>query len=216
MNFSYRLIYTLGSKTQQEIELTNKCFNLWAAEFGADLASRGAKLNYDEFQRARVIAVICKGDEVAGFHLYSSFDLREDSSREHSYIRAIPDDVKVKLREHQINSFMAMEYLTVAPAFRSREAGGPKVAEMIIRLGLKVMNELGVDASVGIARVDRKVNWLGEIIGFSEFAQITKYNNQCAVMVFGKENKLIESDDFTKRTVDSLWNDKYQPRKIAA
>lgn len=216
MNFSYRLIYTLGSKTQQEIDYVNKCFRLWTEEFGADLASRGAKLNHDEFQRARVIAVVCKDDEVVGFHLYSPFDLREDSSREHSYIRAIPDDVKVKLREHQINSFMAMEYLTVAPAYRSRDAGGPKVAELIIRLGLKVMNELGVDAAVGIARVDRKVNFLGEIIGFSEFAQITKYNNQCAVMVFGKQNKLIESDEFTKRTVDALWTEKYQPRKIAA
>jgi hypothetical protein len=35
-------------------------------------------------------------------------------------------------------------------------------------------------------------------------------------MVLGKQNQLIESDEFTKRTVDALWTEKYQPRKMAA
>ncbi|WP_413587496.1 hypothetical protein [Bdellovibrio sp. HCB274] len=216
MNFSYRLIYTIGAKTEQEISYVNKCFHLWSTEFGADLASRGAKLNHDEFQRARVIAVVLKDDEVAGFHLYSPFDLRESSSLEHSYVRAMSEEAQVQLKERGINSFLAMEYLTVAPGFRSKEAGGPKVAELIVRLGLKVMNELGLEGALGIARMDRKVNFLGDLIGFTEIAQISKYNNLCSVMVMSKYETPKEADEFTRKTIDAMWGGKPQSRKIAA
>ncbi|WP_413581421.1 hypothetical protein [Bdellovibrio sp. HCB288] len=216
MNFSYRLIYTTGAKTAQEIGYVNKCYHLWASEFGADLASRGAKLNHDEFQRARVIAVVLKDDEVAGFHLYSPFDLRESSSLDHSYVRAMSEEAKTKLLEKNINSFLAMEYLTVAPGFRTKEAGGPKVAELIVRLGLKVMNELNLEGALGIARMDRKVNFLGDLIGFTEIAQISKYNNLCSVMVMSKYETPREADDFTKKTVETLWGGMPQTSKIAA
>ncbi|WP_413557285.1 hypothetical protein [Bdellovibrio sp. HCB209] len=216
MNFSYRLIYTLATKTEQEVQLINKCYALWADEYGKDLASRGATLNRDEFQRARVIAVITRGDDLVGFHQYSVFDLREQSSLAHSYVRALGEDVVKKLTENKITSFMALEYLTVAPEFRGRAAAGPKISEILIRLGLRVMRELGADASVGIARIDRKVNSTADNIGFSEVAQITKYNNPCGVVVFSKNDEVIPSDDFTNRTVEMLWTDKLKVAKIAA
>jgi hypothetical protein len=216
MNFSYHLVYTLAPKTEKEIELLNRCYALWVDEYGKDLASRGATLNRDEFQRARVLAVITSGDELVGFHQYSVFDIREDSSRDHSYLRALGQEVVTKLGDAKIKSFMAMEYLTVAPAFRYKGRTGPKISEIIIRLGLRVMNELGADAAIGIARIDRKVNTTGDAMGWSQIAEITKYNNQCAVMLFEKNFKEIPSDDFTNRTVDMLWAEKYKIAKIAA
>ena len=216
MNFSYRLMYNSGPKSPDEIQITNQCFELWASEFSRDLESRGAKLNLDEFHRARLLAVVQSGDKVAGFHLYSTFDFREVCSVEHSYMKNLSDPVKDRLKEKGVNNFMAMEYLTVAPNFRGKDAGGPKIAEIIIRLGLKVMNDMGADAALGVARVDRKVNFLGEVIGFSEVAQITKYNNACAVMVFDKNNEPIRGDDFTHHTVETLWNNKSAYKRIAA
>ncbi|UYL08200.1 hypothetical protein B9G69_014200 [Bdellovibrio sp. SKB1291214] len=216
MNFSYHLIYTLAAKTEEEVNLVNKCYALWADEYGKDLASRGATLNRDEFQRARVLAIIMDGSELVGFHQYTVFDLREICSHEHSYVRALGQEVLSKMLDQKIKSFMAMEYLTVAPSFRGKGRGGPKISEIIIRLGLRVMNELGADAALGIARIDRKVNSTGDAMGWRQLAEIKKYNNPCAVMLFEKTYKEIPSDDFTNRLVDSLWIEKHKVAKIAA
>lgn len=216
MNFSYHLVYTLAAKTEEEVELVNKCYALWTEEYGKDLASRGATLNRDEFQRARVLAIITSGKELVGFHQYSIFDLRENSSRDHSYVRGLGEDVVSKLTEANIQTFMALEYLTVAPAFRSKGGSGPKISEILIRLSTRVMRELGADAALGIARIDRKVNSTADNIGFSEIAQIAKYNNPCGVVIFDKSYKILPSDDFTNHIVDKLWADKYKIAKIAA
>ncbi|MGZ3772960.1 MAG: hypothetical protein ACXVCY_04240 [Pseudobdellovibrionaceae bacterium] len=215
MSLFYKIIDTLSPKTNDEIKIINKCFSMWINTFGADLSSRGAVLNKDEFHRARILAVlITDTNEVAGFHLYCPFFLNESPSLEHSYLKVIPEEIKENMLQRKIHSLMAMEYLTVAPSFRKSESGGPNIAQIIVRLGLKVMNNLNLDAAIGIARIDRKVNFLGETIGFETLGEIEKFNNKCSIMLFPKNKKAKKTDEFTEKMIDSLWNQK-QIKKAA-
>lgn len=214
MELSYRLIDMTSHRSEEEVQLVNTCFQHWYGIFSQDVEARGATLNKDEFHRAKILAVLQSGDAVAGFHLYSMFDLREQPSLAHSYLKALPDAAKSLMLDRGVHSVMAMEYLTVTPEYRSKEYAGVKIAELVIRLGLHVLSDLGLDSALGVARADRKVNTLGDSIGFEEIALMEKYNNKCNLMLFDRKRCELLGNPFTLKAVENLWNQRHQSGRV--
>ncbi|MBV2169419.1 MAG: hypothetical protein KUL82_12000 [Bdellovibrio sp.] len=210
MELSYRLIDMTSHRTDEEVRLVNTCFQHWYDIFSKDVEARGATLNEDEFHRARVLAVLQSEDAVVGFHLYSIFDLRELPSKRHSYLKGIPESAKSVIDERGSRSLMAMEYLTVCPDYRAEMIAGARAAELIVRLGLKVLNSLGLDAAIGVARVDRKVNSLADSIGCEEIMLMEKYNNKCSLMYFDRRIHVAKGNPFVMNMVETLWNQRNQ------
>lgn len=203
LTFSYKIINNSNIKNEEEIKILNQCFLMWSSYFGEDLLSRGEILNQSEFHRARYFGILMCHGVIAGFHLYCLFDLREDFSKNHSYfkpLQSLCDKIK-----QQGNSVFTMEYLTVAEGYR-KNASGLDVAELVVRLGLKLARDLGCDLALGVARQDRKVDELGIKIGFDSLGVITKYENRCSVMLFPTNRKETSGDDILNYRVDALWN----------
>ena len=214
MELKYYMIDMTSHHSEAEVNIINRCYDHWFEAFQADLQSRGMNLNKSEFHRARVLAVLECDGHIAGFHLYSVFDLRELPSQNHVYIEGLPAATKQEISNRGSRSLMAMEYLTVTPDFRSIDvSAGIKSAELLIRLGLKVMESLGLDAAIGVARIDRKVNSLADRIGCEEVSLMEKYNNKCSLMYFDRRHHRVVGALHVLRFVDELWKNKNTDNK---
>lgn len=206
MDLNYRIIDMSKHHSDEEVHLVNRCYENWFEIFNKDLESRGAQLNRDEFHRARILAVLLDGTKPIGFHLYGVFDLREKPSMEHGYLRSLPENTKDIMRQRGTSSLLTMEYLTVFAEYRTQEIHGARFGEIISRLGLKVMNYLGVHAALGIGRMDRKVNTLAEHFGAEVLCMLEKYNNKCCLLYFDRRQHKLEGNPMLLNFVDSLWD----------
>lgn len=214
MAYTYTIIDNSIPKSPDEILLINGCFKIWKKYFEEDLSSRGETLNLNEFHRARYYAILMCDTEIAGFHLYSVFDYREDSSRSHTYMSAIHPVANSIFKENK-QSMLSMEYLTVAEKFRKRNPGihhseAGNIAETVIRLGLRFGRELGCEVAIGVARQDRKVNKLGEKIGFTDYDTIVKYENPCSIMAMDLSSTEKSEDELAIARVENLWRSRTQ------
>lgn len=221
MDLSYRLIDMSRHRTDEEVEIVNKCYETWFEIFNKDLESRGAQLNKDEFQRARFLAVLQGDQKPIGFHLYGVFDIREKSSLNHGYFRSLPEETKQTIAARGTRSILTLEYLTVFEPYRALEAQGVRMGEVITRLGLKLMEHLQIDGALGVARMDRRVKSIGDQLGAEELALMEKYNNKCALMYFDRRQHKIVGSHFLMKFIEDLWNSRtettHEPvKKIAA
>ena len=210
MDLKYRIIDMSKHHSEEEVFLVNKCYDTWFEIFNKDLESRGAQLNKDEFQRSRVLAVLLDGEQPVGFHLYGVFDLREKASLNHAYFRSLPESAKDGMYKRGTSSLLSMEYLTVLERYRTQEVHGARFGEIISRLGLKVMEYLGVDAALGVGRMDRKVNSLAEHFGAEVLCLLEKYNNKCCLLYFDRRQHRLEGNPMLLKFVDSLWSERQE------
>ncbi len=212
MELKYRTIDMTSHHSEDEVKIINQCFEYWAQAFQQDLQTRGVELNRSEFHRAKILAILKCDNRIAGFHLYSVFDLREAPSLSHAYLAGYPEETKNYLLQKGSKSLMAMEYLTVTPDFRSKQFDGVRAAEVLIRLGLRVLESLSLDAAVGVARVDRKVNAMGVSIGFEEVSNMEKYNNKCSLMYFDRHIHR-EIPSVQQNMIMRLWENRHEANK---
>jgi hypothetical protein len=206
MNLTYRIIDMSGHHSDDEVQIVNKCYQQWFEIFNKDLESRGAQLNKDEFQRARVLAVLQLDGQPIGFHLYGVFDIREESSLNHGYFRSLPEATKATIYERGTRSILTLEYLTVFEGHRTLETQGVRMGEVITRLGLKLMEHMGLDAALGVARMDRRVKSIGDHLGAEELALMEKYNNKCSLLYFDRHQHTTLGSPFLLKFIDDLWN----------
>lgn len=221
MDLSYRLIDMSRHHTDEEVQIINKCYETWFEIFNKDLESRGAQLNRDEFQRARVLAVLQLNGDPIGFHLYGIFDIRERPSLDHGYFRSLPEETKQTIFNRGTRSILTLEYLTVFEPYRSLEVQGVRMGEVITRLGLRLMEHLQLDGALGVARMDRRVKSIGDHLGAEELALMEKYNNKCSLMYFDRHQHTIAGGPFLIKFIEDLWNSRtetvYEPvKRIAA
>ena len=205
MDLSYRLIDMSSHHSEEEVRIINMCYETWFEIFNKDLESRGAQLNKDEFQRARVLAVLQLSGEPIGFHLYGVFDIREKSSLNHAYFRSLPEDTKAIIAQRGSKSILTLEYLTVFEAYRALEVQGVRMGEVITRLGLRLMEHLQLDAALGVARMDRRVKSIGDHLGAEELALMEKYNNKCSLLYFDRHQHQIQGNPFLLKFIEDLW-----------
>lgn len=142
------------------LELHDAAFRFWRDFWSGVFAeiSPGEAVNVNDFHRQNAIAVFLDGDRVAALHLYSLWNLSSQSALAQPYIasnyRASDLD---RLRQRGVRSALAMEYLTVDPAYRKGATGLP-MSSLVIGVGYEATKAIACDAMIAPCRMDVKVH----------------------------------------------------------
>lgn len=222
--FQYHL-FNPRDLNPETVKLSNEVYRLWRAVYSDVLGKVGEPLNADDFHRNDVVVCLTDNGKVFGFHLYSVFDLRSEALCDHHYMKAFDALTLQKFRDRGIRTIMSMEYLTVAPEYRSRSSG-MNWSEIIIALGSQLMQESPWDCWVGTARKDLRVRQRAEKSGTTYFGSVMKMNYECEVLMTQKGEVSPLPDPEMRSLVDRLWaekrsyisflNQNKQPVKVAA
>ncbi len=189
------------------IQLSNDVYELWKTVYKDVLGKVGEPLNPDDFHRCDVIVALTDDNKVFGFHLYSSFDLRSNALRDHHYMKAFDDIIIGKFKARGINNMMSMEYLTVAPEYRSRNSE-VNWSEIIIALGSKVMEAGPWDCLVGTARRDLNVRRKAAKSGSNYFGSVIKMNYECEILMIKRGEVRALEDAKAALLLEQLWAEK--------
>ena len=196
------------------IGLQNQVYRSWFAEWQKVFSSnsRDFKPSADDFLRQDMMAVILSGEKIVGFHFYSFFNLLRLEMSEHSYFDQIEKSSFENLRIKNLANVMSMEYLTVLPDFRKKEAFFPW-GEILISLGLKVLNSSEGQVAFGTPRSDVKVNKMGEKLGFQTLqSAILKYDYKCEVMYYPRGNDSVHPEAIVENQISTLWKNRVDGR----
>lgn len=211
------IIVDKNNMDSRSLDVTSKIYAAWFEQWQSIFSAEGRNFspNPDDFLRQDLIVGIFHQDQLVGFHLYSHFDLRRTQCTQHSYFHSIDPSSFDQLRQKKLNNVMTMEYLTVMPNFRRRDGGGGAIpwGEVIISLGQRVLKTTHADVAFGTARRDVKVNRMGSRIGFSILQNpIVKYDYECEVMYFTRDQNQNHPDPETHRLIASLWDNRIDTR----
>ncbi|WP_413558619.1 hypothetical protein [Bdellovibrio sp. HCB209] len=193
--------------TADTVQLSNDVYQLWKNVYTEVLGKVGEPLNADDFHRCDVIVALTDDNKVFGFHLYSSFDLRSDALRDHHYMKAFDEAIIQKFQSRGINTMMSMEYLTVAPEYRSRSSD-VNWSELIIALGSKVMEAGPWDCLVGTARRDLNVRRKAAHSGANYFGSVIKMNYECEILMTKRGEVEQFADPKKADLLEKMWAEK--------
>ncbi|MGZ3694761.1 MAG: hypothetical protein ACXWQO_11300 [Bdellovibrionota bacterium] len=145
--------------TPETYLLHNQAYALWTRSWQqtfADLKSE-AKIKADDFLRQDVIGALFDKDKAVGLLLHTYLDLDLDAVRDHSYLVTYPSHIVSQLREAGATKVLTMEYLTLDKSW-GRAKIGVALSEVILGLGVKLLENSGFGAMVVVTRNDRQVN----------------------------------------------------------
>lgn len=157
-----KLDYVLFSGGEAPENLTirhDQAYKLWKKNWQdtfAQLKSE-AKLRADDFTRQQVISALFSGDTAVGLLLHTHFNLDLEAVREHTYLSTYPAEIINSLREQGCAEVLSMEYLTLDENWR-KHLVGVSMAEVILGLGVKVLEASGFGSMLVVTRNEKKVN----------------------------------------------------------
>jgi hypothetical protein len=162
-------------------------------------------LSPDDFARQDRIAVFLHEGKVVALHAYTLFDLRFRAQRECSYFaRHFADVALRKLEQLGARRVMSMEYIAVSPEWRSKQLG-VSLASVIVGLGLRLAETLGVDASISSARMDVGADKICDAFGSTTLAKITAHQRPTALVAFLQGRWHEHGDPEVRRWVSYFW-----------
>lgn len=184
----------------------NKVYDAWKISFTEVVESAGGKLDPDDFFRNDLVTAVTHQGEVVGLSTMTMFDLKLHSSHEHHYVQALNKSTVAKLQSDGQNRLISIEYLNVLPAYRKSNSN-VRWTEVLIGLGLKVMDDSVADIIMGTPRTDVKVLNVCKNLEAIEVQQpILKMNYPCAVVIFNKNPERQFVDPITAQYVEGLYN----------
>jgi hypothetical protein len=177
----------------------------WRNSFTEVVESAGGKLDPDDFFRNDLVSAVLHNDEVVALSTMTMFDLRLTSSHEHHYVRALQGSTVQRLQQDQLHRLISIEYLNVLPAWRKSHSN-VRWTEVMIGLGLKVMDDSVADIIMGTPRTDVKVlNVCKDLEAIEVQEPISKMNYPCAVVIFHKNHARKFKDAVTAQYVEGLY-----------
>ncbi|XGC79688.1 hypothetical protein ACES2L_10145 [Bdellovibrio bacteriovorus] len=186
----------------------NKVYRAWKESFIEVVESAGGKLDPDDFFRNDVVAAILYKDDVVALSTMTMFDLRLLSSVEHHYVQALETKTVQNLLKDNQPRLISIEYLNVKPQWRKSHSN-ILWTEVLIGLGLKLMDNSPADIIMGTPRTDVKVlNVCLNLEAIEVQQPIKKMNYPCAVVVFPKQKNRKFKNESTAQYVEGLWKDR--------
>lgn len=186
----------------------NNVYAVWKSSFREVVESAGGKLDPDDFFRNDLVGAIMFKNEVVALSTMTMFDLRLHSSVDHHYVQALESATVKKLVRDQQPRIISIEYLNVLPNWRKSHSN-ILWTEVLIGLGLKLMDNSPADVIMGTPRTDVKVlNVCLNLDAIEVQEPIKKMNYPCAVVVFPKKQNRKFSNPTTQQYVDGLWKDR--------
>ncbi|MBV2169401.1 MAG: hypothetical protein KUL82_11910 [Bdellovibrio sp.] len=188
----------------------NQVYETWKISFTDVVESAGGKLDPDDFFRNDLIGAITYNNEVVGLSTMTMFDLRLNSSLDHHYIKALSPETPQKLLRDRQPRLISIEYLNVLPNWRKNHS--PILwTEVLIGLGLKLMDQSPADIIMGTPRTDVKVLQVCKNLEAIEVQEpILKMNYPCAVVIFPKQTQRKFKNSTTAQYVEGLWHSRIE------
>lgn len=209
----FMLGYPIG-----DIRLYNQAFDLWSETWKKVFQASNSMDSYDvdDFCRQQMMSVISDGKGIAALHFYNYFDLLANTTRQHSYLQAVPDSAYNEFNRRDVRYLMSMEYLTISPHWK-KSSTGVALSSVMTCLGLALMRQLGVGVVVGFPRKDVKVNKMTYELGFETLVDtVIKCNYPCELVACFAENAKWSGTDIEKNLTDYLWqNATIDPRLLS-
>lgn len=203
--FKYYL-FTPSYVANQHTETFNKVYQTWKNSFTELLSASGAKVDPDDFFRNTYVGAVMRNEDVVCSSTMTMFDLRHLAARDHHYIQALKPGTIDKLKEQNIFRLISIEYLNVLPEWRKSHSQ-ILWTEVLIGLGLKMMDESPADAILGMPRTEVKVVNVCLNLEAREIQEpIMKMNYPCAIVIFDKKEKRQFKNEVTNQYVHSLWD----------
>lgn len=201
--------YFLGSSELCDVH--NRAYVFWKNFWinVLEMNNSNESLNLDSFYRPYITTLLHNEDEIAGMHMYSAFDLRQISHKEHSYFQlSYPNEFLTSLYESGVESLLTMEFLTVSPNWR-KSLIGFSLAEVIMSLGIKIFQSLDIDCFITLARADVKVPDLLRKINFTRYGEmLQRHNTPCEAMLLNRKDVISHPDARIDNLVNKFWNER--------
>ena len=180
--------------------------NTWKEVFTENGAPQA--LVADDFRRQDVIAVIFYKDQIAAFHLYTFFDIRQQVVRDSRYFSIFTEPILKQFRDRKAFVLMTMEFLTVLPEFRKGEIN-ISLGKVISNLGIHVQMDWNGHSSVAPARKIVKVSDMAYELGaICLEPDVTRGNLLCDLIAFFPQNVRPYADINIQRLVKHLWENR--------
>jgi hypothetical protein len=195
--------------TEQSAEYSNmhkQAYQSWVDLWTSIFTQSGAKFDTNVFLNADRITVISYRGEVISYFLSSFYPLTSSTDvKNNKYFSIFPPSTIEQLRFKKVREVMTFEYLTVLPQWRQKKLGFPLGAVMI-GLGLNAMMERGCDASVGVARIDAKVDRVShEYNAMTLVPEVLRANIACEIVGFFPSEIVQHPDPKIRQIVAQLW-----------
>jgi ribosomal protein S18 acetylase RimI-like enzyme len=139
----------------------NKTYTYWRDFWKGVYEKAGSPdaFRTDEMMRQNLISVLLDGENFVGCLFSTVFDLRMANTEDQYYFKFYPPEFSQKLLDRGAHRLLSVEFLTVDPAYR-RSACGESYSDVVVALNGRAFLHLGLDAIIGTARNELKVNRL--------------------------------------------------------
>lgn len=203
LGFRYYLL-SPSHTDMDNIDRLNTVYETWATTFREVVEDAGGKFNPDDFYRHHFIGAVFYGEELVGFHLGTSFDLRLHSSKAHHFIQEMPAHIIEKITEKGIRSVLTIEYMNILPNWR-RHNHDISWFGVLFALGCEVLEQSTCDGILCTPRVDRKAHEACASVGcYTLQEEVDKMGYPCAIMFHDKGVRKYPNAE-TKKWIDQLW-----------
>ncbi len=187
------------------IELFNLVYSEWKNSFTELLLASGARLNPDDFYRSHSILAVLHQNQVVALQTMTAFDTRLDCTSDHHYWQELQRTTLEHLKNEGVRRVFSLEYLNVLPAWR-KTSNRIRWSEVMIALGLTMMDNSEADGLIGTPRIDAKVLDICCHLNCRQIQEpIQKMNYPCSVVFFPKERQRTFRDPTTQIYVDQLY-----------
>lgn len=158
-------------------------YNFWKKTWIDEMTKAGGDpgvVMADDFLRQSEISVVLSGEEVVAMLMSTLYDLSCAPHRDVKYFSKFPELTLKKLAEKG-PLVQTMEFLTVNPEWRAARAG-VSMGPVLIGLVIKRATRAKASASVGVARVDNRVDEAMMRFGGTPLCKVTKANIECNIV----------------------------------
>lgn len=207
---SYSIIPAQASGQVPVINLHNQVYRFWKGIWSETLEKmKLPPLDLGQILRQDYICFLTLKNEVIGSHLYSIFDIRKDITIESEYFAQAKNDLIEYCKLHKVNTLMTQEYLAVHPEWRKTQSG-ISLPELIIGLGIKMMQKLGCDSTVGtiregaqsVERISREIK--ADLLP----CIVSRYNMPHKFFIARKEIIQLPGNIKMQELINKLWHEK--------
>lgn len=163
----------------------------------------------NDFLRQQVLAGLLYRDQMVGMLTNSFFDLRWKAHCDHPYFQFFPESFKSLSDGKGVHRVMTMEYLYVDPLWR-KTLQNVSLSEILPCLALKRSYFTDVDAVVGVARSDRKIDTMLYNRGAECVGSNIEIHNVKVDLIYFPRQKLLETslDQEEDRYVEYFWENR--------
>jgi hypothetical protein len=188
------------------LQLNNKTYTHWN-EIWSDILQLppGTSLSSDNFLRQDAICSIHYQGLIVGMIAGSFFNFDQLAYRDHSYLRAFPQERLRQDCKGDASNIRSIEYLSVDNRFRKSKIGF-SIGSILLGLSMKIFAESRARIVLGTARSKIHVDEMCYKFGFTPCGEMDKFGHPCTLILNSKNTLKDHDDPIVYKATQDLWN----------